>query len=84
MITLIFLASYEEANLIPALKEALILYFGTRNIEERYDEFPVLVVKELTTEDRTAISSAVENLKSQSVQVIISEKKLNSDYIVDL
>lgn len=84
MITLIFLASYEEANLIPALKEALILYFGTRNIEERYDEFPILVVKELTTEDRTAISSAVENLKSQSVQVIISEKKLNSDYIVDL
>lgn len=84
MITLIFLASYEEANLIPALKEALILYFGTRNIEERYDKFPVLVVKELTTEDRTAISSAVENLKSQSVQVIISEKKLNSDYIVDL
>lgn len=84
MITLIFLASYEEANLIPALKEALILYFGTRNIEERYDEFPILVVKELTTEDRTAISSAVENLKPQSVQVIISEKKLNSDYIVDL
>lgn len=84
MITLIFLASYEEANLIPALKEALILYFGTRNIEERYDKFPVLVVKELTTEDRTAITSVVENLKSQSVQVIISEKKLNSDYIVDL
>lgn len=84
MITLIFLASYGEANLIPTLKETLITYFGTRNIEERYDEFPILVVKELTTEDRTAISSAVENLKSQSVQVIISEKKLNSDYIVDL
>ena len=84
MITLIFLASYKEANLIPSLKEALILYFGTRNIEERYDEFPILVVKELTAEDRTAISSAVENLNSQSVQVIISEKKLNSDYIVDL
>lgn len=84
MITLIFLASYEEANLIPALKEALILYFGTRNIEERYDEFPILVVKELTVDDRTAITSAVERLNSQSVQVIISEKKLNSDYIVDL
>lgn len=84
MITLIFLSSYKEANLIPALKEALILYFGTRNIEERYDEFPVLVVKELTTEDRTAISYAVENLKSQSVQVIISEKTLNNEYIVDL
>ena len=84
MITLIFLASYGEANLIPALKETLVTYFGTRNIEDRYDEFPVLVVKELTTEDRTAIASAVENLKSQSVQVIISEKKLNSDYIVDL
>lgn len=84
MITLIFLASYSEANLIPPLKETLITYFGTRNIEERYDEFPVLVVKELTTEDRTAISSAVEKLNSQSVQVIISEKKLNSDYIVDL
>ena len=84
MITLIFLASYEEANLIPALKEALILYFGTRNIEDRYDEFPILGVKELTADDRIAISTAIEKLNSQSVQVIISEKKLNSDYIVDL
>lgn len=84
MITLIFLSSYKEANLIPALKEALILYFGTRNIENIYDEFPILVVKELTAEDRTAISYAVENLKSQSVQVIISEKTLNNEYIVDL
>lgn len=57
MITLIFLSSYEEANLIPSLKEALILYFGTRNIEERYDEFPILGVKELTADDRTAICS---------------------------
>ena len=84
MITLIFLASYEETNLIPTLKEAFITYFGTRNIENRYDEFPILVVKELTVDDRTAITSAVERLNSQSVQVIISEKKLNNDYIVDL
>lgn len=84
MITLIFLASYGEANLIPSLKETLIFYFGTRNIEDRCDELPMLVVRELTVDDRTAISSAVENLKSQSVQVIISEKKLNNDFIVDL
>ena len=84
MITLIFLASYEEANLIPTLKEAFITYFGTRNIENSYDGFPILVVKELTVDDRTAITSAVERLNSQSVQVIISEKKLNNDYIVDL
>lgn len=84
MITLIFLSSYKEAKLIPTLKEDFITYFGTRNIEERYDEFPILVVKELTADDRTAISYAVENLKSQSVQVIISEKKLNNEYIVDL
>ena len=84
MITLIFLASYEEANLIPTLKKALITYFGTRNIENIYDEFPILVVKELTADDRTAISSAIERLNSQSVQVIISDKKLNNDYIVDL
>ena len=84
MITLIFLASYEEAKLIPTLKEAFITYFGTRNIEDRYDEFPILVVKELTVDDRTAISTAIEKLNSQSVQVIISEKKLNNDYIVDL
>ena len=84
MITLIFLASYGEASLIPSLKEALISYFGTRNIEDRYDEFPILGVKELTVDDRTAISSAIERLNSQSVQVIISEKKLNNDYIVDL
>ena len=84
MITLIFLSSYEEAKLIPTLKEAFITYFGTRNIENRYDEFPILVVKELTADDRTAISSAIERLNSQSVQVIISEKKLNNDYIVDL
>ena len=81
MITLIFLSSYEEANLIPTLKEAFITYFGTRNIENRYDE---LVVKELTADDRIAITSAVERLNSQSVQVIISEKKLNNEYIVDL
>ena len=84
MITLIFLSSYEEAKLIPTLKEAFITYFGTRNIENRYDEFPILVVKELTVDDRTAISSAIERLNSQSVQVIISDKKLNNDYIVDL
>ena len=84
MITLIFLASYKEANLIPTLKETFITYFGTRNIENRYDEFPILVVKELTVDDRTAITSAVERLNSQSVQVIISDKKLNNDYIVDL
>lgn len=84
MITLIFLASYKEANLIPTLKETFITYFGTRNIENRYDEFPILLVKELTADDRTAISSAIERLNSQSVQVIISEKKLNNDYIVDL
>ena len=84
MITLIFLSSYEEANLIPTLKETFITYFGTRNIENRYDEFPILVVKELTVDDRMAITSAVERLNSQSVQVIISEKKLNNEYIVDL
>lgn len=84
MITLIFLSSYKEANLIPTLKEALILYFGTKNIEDKYDEFPILVVKELTADDRIAITSAIERLNSQSIQVIISEKKLNSDYIVDL
>ena len=84
MITLIFLASYGEANLIPNLKETFITYFGTRNIENSYDEFPILVVKELTADDRIAITSAVERLNSQSVQVIISEKKLNNDYIVDL
>lgn len=84
MITLIFLASYGEASLIPSLKEALISYFGTRNIEDRCDEFPMLVVKELTVDDRAAISSAIERLNSQSVQLIISEKKLNNDYIVDL
>lgn len=84
MITLIFLSSYEEANLIPTLKEGFITYFGTRNIENRYDEFPILVVKELTVDDRIAITSAVERLNSQSVQVIISEKKLNNEYIVDL
>ena len=84
MITLILLASYSEANLIPSLKEDLITYFGTRNIEDGYNEFPVLVVKELTVDDRTTIVSMVEKLSSQSVQVIISEKKLNSDYIVDL
>lgn len=82
MITLIFIASYEDIKLIPTLKETFITYFGTRNIEARYDE--VLVVKELTADDRTAISSAIERLNSQSVQVIISEKKLNNDYIVDL
>ena len=49
MITLIFLSSYEEAKLIPTLKEAFITYFGTRNIENRYDEFPILVVKETVT-----------------------------------
>ena len=84
MITLIFLASYEEAKLIPTLEETLITYFGTRNIENRYDGFPILGVKELTVDDRTAIASAIERLNSQSVQVIISEKKLNNDYIVDL
>ena len=84
MITLIFLASYEEANLIPTLKDTFITYFGTRNIENSYDGFPILVVKELTVDDRTAITSAIERLNSQSVQVIISEKKLNNEYIVDL
>lgn len=84
MNTLIFLASYGEANLIPSLKGNLLTYFGTRNIEDECDGLPMLIVKELIVDDRTAISSMVENLKSQSVQVIISEKKLNSDYIVDL
>lgn len=84
MITLIFISSYEEANLIPTLKESFITYFGTRNIENRYDKFPILVVKELTADDRMAITSAIERLNSQSVQVIIFEKELNNEYIVDL
>lgn len=44
MITLIFLASYEEAKLIPTLKETFITYFGTRNIENIYDGFPILEI----------------------------------------
>lgn len=84
MITLIFLASYSEASLIPSLKEDLITYFGKRNIEAEYDGFPVLVVKELTVDDKTIIASMIEKLKSQSVQVVVFEKKLNNDYIVDL
>ena len=82
---LVFIASYQEAALIPGLKQQVKDYLGKRMIENDCEDYPALVLnQELNDEDYTQITSLVEKLNSQSVSILVIEAPANllNKYVV--